>query len=244
MNVFGEAMSNGQGSLLLLWDIDGTLLSSDGAGRAAMAKAFLELFGVADALDGLELAGRTDEAILLEALEHAGRRASKDDLDRFKNRYYGLLQDELVSSRRSPRALPGVLEILETLKYRPRYVSGLLTGNWEISGYIKLSAVELDDQFGFGAFGGDAPTREDLLPLALERASELTGSIFPVARTVVIGDTPRDIAVAKVHGAKSVGVATGIHSLEELRKAGPHCVAKTMADPRILETLTIWLDGE
>jgi phosphoglycolate phosphatase-like HAD superfamily hydrolase len=241
-DVTTKAVENDQQPLLLLWDIDGTLLSSDGAGRGAMARAFLELFGVPRALDGLELAGRTDEAILLEAVGQTGVQASQKQLECFRNRYYDLLQDELSSPDRSPRALPGVLHVLETLKAERRYVSGLLTGNWKTSGYIKLSAVGLAEQFTFGAFGGEASTREDLLPLALERARKVAGSAIPANRAVVIGDTPRDIAVAKAHGAKSIGVATGVHSCEELRMADSDCVLENMTHLRVLETLSLWLE--
>jgi phosphoglycolate phosphatase-like HAD superfamily hydrolase len=237
------AARNGQKPFLLLWDIDGTLLSSDGAGRGAMTRAFRELFGVAQALDGLELAGRTDEAILLEAIAAAAVDASNDDLSRFRNLYYDFLREELSSPKRSPHALPGIVDLLKLLSREPRFVSGLLTGNWETSGYIKLSSVGLDEEFLFGAFGGEASAREDLLPLALERARELTGSDITAVRTVVIGDTPRDIAVANAHGAKSIGVATGIHSLEELSGARSDCVVQTMADPSVMRMLTLWLDG-
>jgi phosphoglycolate phosphatase len=241
-NMTKAAFDSAQNPLLLLWDIDGTLLSSDGAGRGAMARAFLELFGVPNALDGLELAGRTDEAILLEAVRLAGVDASTEDLGQFRDRYYDFLREELSSPRRSPRALPGIIDIFKTLNMQPRYVSALLTGNWKTSGYFKLSSVGLAEQFPFGAFGGDASTREGLLPLALERAKDAIGSVIPACRAVVIGDTPRDIAVAKAHGAKSIGVATGIHSLEELAAAKPDRAVKTMVDPLVLTTLALWLD--
>ena len=242
MHMVTEAIQYGQQPLLLLWDIDGTLLSSDGAGRGAMARAFLDLFGVPNALDGLELAGRTDEALLLEAVRLAGVVPSTDDLAQFRNRYYDFLREELSSPRRSPRALPGIIDVFKALSMQPRYVSALLTGNWETSGYLKLSSVGLAEQFTFGAFGGEASTREGLLPLALERAEAITGSAIPASRAVVIGDTPRDIAVARTHGAKSLGVATGVHSREELRVAHPDYVVETMEDPRVLRTFGRWLD--
>ncbi len=216
-----EGSVNAAVPLLLLWDIDGTLLSSDGAGRWAMEQAFRELWGVEEALAGIELAGRTDEAILEDAARAAGLRLSDRDREVFRRRYARVLEEELRGGRRKPCALPGVTSVLEALDGDGRFVSGLLTGNWRESGFIKLAAVGLDRWFAFGAFAEDAPTREALLPVALDRASALWGLRLPARRAVVIGDTPRDVSVAKACGARSVAVATGPHGVEALDRCGP-----------------------
>jgi phosphoglycolate phosphatase-like HAD superfamily hydrolase len=226
--------------LVVLWDIDGTLLSSDGAGRWAMEQAFSELFGVDSALSDIELAGRTDEAILLDAARSAAVTLGDDDRAEFMARYAGILKDELASGRRAPRALPGVEPLLSTLASDPRFTSGLLTGNWRHSAYIKLAAVGLASWFPFGAFAGDAHAREDLLPIALERAEWLSGARVPACRAAIVGDTPRDVRVATTHGARCIAVATGPHTADELSRTGADLVVDDLTDRRVMAALAEW----
>lgn len=226
--------------LALLWDIDGTLLSSDGAGRWAMETTFRELFGVDSALQEVELAGRTDEVILLDAARGASRILTEDDRARFRAHYTRLLAHELASERRRPCALPGVERLLGVLEGDARFVSGLLTGNWRASGMVKLESVGMASWFSFGAFAEDAVTREDLLPVALRRAGVFTGLAIPECRAAIIGDTPRDVAVAVAHGARCIAVATGPHPREELARTGADLVVDAMTDPRVIEALAEW----
>lgn len=230
--------------LALLWDIDGTLLSSDGAGRCAMELTFSELFGVDSALRAIELAGRTDEAILLDAAFRASRVLTDADRARFRAHYARLLASELASDRRQPQALPGVRGLLAALVDDSRFTSGLLTGNWRASGLIKLESVGLSSWFSYGAFADDSAKREDLLPIALGRAGALAGVAIPSFRAAIIGDTPRDVAVALAHGTRCIAVATGPHSRDELAGTGADLVVDDMTDPRIMATLAEWYDGD
>lgn len=235
---------NAAGPLVVLWDIDGTLLSSDGAGRWAMEQSFRDLFGVRCALRDTELAGRTDEVILMDSARAAGLTMTSDDQAAFRSHYARLLEAELTCGWRTPLALPGVVPLLAALADDFRFISGLLTGNWQHSAYIKLASVGLADWFSFGAFAGDAPTREDLLPVALRHASQHTGTTAAPHRAVIIGDTPRDVSVARAHGAHSIGVATGPHTSEELNQAGADVVVDDLTDPRVMTVLADWHAAE
>ena len=145
------------------------------------------------------------------------------------------------SSTRRPEPLPGIPSLLRSLDEDERYLCALLTGNWETSAYIKLGSIGLGKWFSFGAFAGEAPSREDLLPIALKRAQEYSGhNTFSPTQVAVIGDTPRDVAVARAHGAKSVAVATGIHSYGDLEAASPDLLLEDLAGSEIKETLAIW----
>ena len=203
------------GLWLILWDIDGTLMSSDGAGRASMEFVFQQIYGIRHALENIELAGRTDAAILLDLFRCNGIPPRSETLDEFRTRYFHRLR-RIISLHHSPVALPGILEILMRLESDARYITGLLTGNWRTSAFIKLRSVGLDGRFRIGAFAEDAPTRPELLPVALNRFRENGHSGVSYRNTVVIGDTPHDIAVAKAYGARSVAVATGIHHADSL----------------------------
>lgn len=226
--------------LVVLWDIDGTLMLSDGAGQWSMEQAFMELFGVPHALRGIPQAGHTDEAIFAAACQAAGLSLTEAQKDLFRQTYGRILREVLASGRRSPRALPGVTELLERLTQDPRFLNGLLTGNWRETGVVKLASVGLDGWFAFGAFGDDAQTREDLLPVALRRAAALTGLALPAHRAVVVGDTPRDVAVALAHGAFSIGVATGPYSRDELARAGATLAVQDLTDPAVRTALASW----
>lgn len=228
--------------LVILWDIDGTLLSSDGAGKFAMEQTFRDLFGVHAALREVELAGRTDEAILEDAAAVAGLTLSAGEAESFRTHYARVLADELASPRRAPRALPGVEHLLATLDSDRRFVSGLLTGNWRDSARIKLASVGLGSRFAFGAFAGDAPAREGLLPVALERASRCVGRKVPAHRAIIVGDTPRDVSVATAHGARAIAVATGPHSFRELAATRADLVVEDLGDPAVMTNLSLWSD--
>ncbi len=199
---------------LLLFDIDGTLVNTHGAGLRAMNRAFEFLYGHTSILDGIVLAGRTDVLILMDAFRKSGSEFSFADVDRFKRIYFEMLIEELETGQN--HLLPGVDELLSELHATENVSLALLTGNWQHSGRLKIHPFGLNDYFPFGAFADDAVERTDLVPVAVERFERLNNHSVHPRDVLVIGDTPSDILCAKPHGAISVAVATGMYSCEEL----------------------------
>ena len=206
--------------LLLLWDIDGTLLQRASTEHAdAMRRALIDVHGSLE-LDGhqVEAAGRTDGAIARDLLLAAGLAgpaidSRADDVVTAACALY----DELCPADLSPRLAPGVADVLPRLAARPdAFRFSLVTGNFERIARLKLARAGIGDWFpeGQGAFGSDAEDRELLPPIARARAGD-----WPRERTVVIGDTPRDIACARADGLRVIAVATGPFAVEALADA-------------------------
>ncbi|HEX7087522.1 MAG TPA: HAD family hydrolase [Vicinamibacterales bacterium] len=231
---------------LLLFDIDGTLILTGGAGIRAMNRAFQEVFGVPDALDGIEVAGRTDSSILADAMARHGVAQEAGATSAFRERYLACLQAEVPRTPPGPGigVLPGVSALLESLRPVQTAFLGLLTGNYADAAEVKLSHFGLWDYFRCGAFGDDHPDRNHLVPVALDRARAC--GLPPhvgTSRVVVIGDTPRDVACAHAHGARCLAVATGIHDAAALARAGADLVLDDLSDtPRALDALRALLD--
>ncbi len=224
---------------LLLFDIDGTLIHSDGAGVRAMNAAFEQLYGIADAFQGFSMAGRTDTSILAEAFEKYHLPMDAEHETVFKARYAELLPSELERPSQKRRLMPGVALLLEALKQRDNVYLGLLTGNWEVSGRIKLLHFGLNDYFPFGAFADDSPCRDRLLPFALQRCKAMFGCDVEKENIFVIGDTPSDILCAKPHGVRTVAVAAAGHSLDDLRNYNPDYLLPDLSDTEtVLRILT------
>jgi phosphoglycolate phosphatase-like HAD superfamily hydrolase len=216
----------------VLFDIDGTLISSAGAGRRALDRAFEQLFGIRGAFASIELAGRTDLLIVRDALR-AHRIVERDhDWTRFWDCYAEALAVEMRRDHPGRQVFPGVVSLLETLAARSDRGMALLTGNVRASARLKLERFDLWRYFGCGAFGDDAPDRNGLVPIALERISRHGYPRVPASRIVVIGDTPHDVACAAAAGARSLAVATGGSSVEQLHAAGADVVFETLADTR------------
>ena len=220
---------------LLLFDIDGTLLRSEGLGRRALDRALLERYGWADATEGVSFLGATDPGILSDVFARFGRSPAEARAEQAAlfDHYARLLAEEALVSGSRCRVLPGVLPLLEHLVGRGDCVVGLLTGNTREGARIKLEVTGLARFFALGAYGEDADTREALLPVARSRARELGWGHDDPRRIVVIGDTPRDVAVARAHGARAVAVATGWSSHEELAACEPDAL---LADLGSLES--------
>jgi phosphoglycolate phosphatase len=215
---------------LLLFDVDGTLLSSGPASRAAFASALIDVFGTSGDLSNYAFEGKLDPIIVGELMREAGV-----DNEVFVERlpwalalYLDRLEDALAVER--PRLKPGVPELLERVAASPVAVSALLTGNVERGARIKLSAAGIWHRFLFGVFGDEAPRREKLGPLALFRAKERTGISFDGRDCVVVGDSPNDVACGKAIGARVVAVATGKTTAERLRDAGADVVFADFRD--------------
>lgn len=222
---------------LLLFDIDGTLVLTGGAGKRAMNRVFLELYGIGDILDDITLSGRTDDRIMMDAYEKAGLEFSYAELARFKQRYFELIHEELAVPHNGKRLMPGVADLLQKLRERRHVHLGLLTGNWEQGGRAKIGHFGLNDYFAFGAFADDSAIRSELVPVARERFTMMTGHTPDAREVFVIGDTPADIECAKPHGVVSVAVAAAGHSLDDLRPFAPDYLLPDLTDDRALDIL-------
>lgn len=216
---------------LILFDIDGTLLWTDGAGRRAVGRAFESVMGRAPSLDGFRFDGKTDRQIVHELLDLHGDPAAEDvaRVGVVCERYVALLEQELGVSPDRVELLPGVLPLLAALERQPEVVLGLLTGNVREGASLKLRAAGLDiARFPIGAFGSDAVRRAELPGFAMRRAAARFG-VAPDPRSVaVVGDTPADVACGLGAGARTVAVATGAYDVATLHEAGAHHVFATL----------------
>lgn len=213
---------------LLLWDIDGTLIQSGGAGERALAAALREEFGISGTLEDIELAGRTDQWIARRILAKFTVSETSENITRYLDGYLRALPRELVNP--GAKILPGVRELLLQLAARKDIAQGLLTGNLRRGAEIKLGHHQIWAHFEFGAFADDAELRNELGPHAVRRANQHHSVQFSPDRVFVIGDTPHDIACGKAIGAQTVGVATGGFSVAELEACGPTAVLSDLSD--------------
>ena len=221
---------------VVLFDIDGTLVLTGGAGGRAMTRAFADLFGVADAFRDIPMPGRTDAWILADAATAHG--VPHSSLDRFHDVYLRHLAAELEKPAARKAVMPGIRPLLDRLAVRDDVFLALLTGNYQEAARAKLEHFDLWKYFRCGAFGDAAPDRNGLLPKAIER---VRGCGLPHAApgdAVVVGDTPLDVACAAAGGARSIAVATGAYSAEALRNAGADVVFEDLSDTN---TVIRWL---
>ncbi len=204
---------------LLLFDIDGTLIDSAGAGMRALKDVLQEQFGISDDLRGIEIAGRTDSGIVHQILRKQEIAVSDENVAVFLDLYAKFLGREL--PLRKGALLPGVEELLSRLQGRSQNVLALLTGNIERGAKLKLEHYGIWDFFEFGAFADDHHDRNELGPFAQRRAREKHATDFPAEAIDVIGDTPHDIACGKAMGARTIAVATGSFSRAQLAEHQP-----------------------
>jgi phosphoglycolate phosphatase len=221
---------------LLLFDIDGTLIHSGGAGVHALKSAFTERFGIIDDLHDIEIAGMTDSGIVVSILNKHKIPATNENVSAFLDSYVHFLSLEL--PRRTGKLLPGVLELLEKLKSRPHLVLALLTGNVSRGAQLKLEHYGVWHFFEFGAFADDHHDRNRLGTVARARAKQKHGRQFSASEIDVIGDTPRDIACGKAFGARTIAVATGRWRRDQLAKYRPDFLIDDLSDVQgIIDTL-------
>ncbi|HEV2842314.1 MAG TPA: HAD hydrolase-like protein [Chthoniobacterales bacterium] len=208
-------MTTGQ-KRLLLWDIDGTLISTGAAGNRAIERATVQRFG--GDLEGVEIAGRTDCGIAHQILTKFGEPITEESVKSLLDLYLELLALELPRSQ--GKVLPGVLPLLQRAEGRPDITLGLLTGNLRRGAQLKLEHYQLWHFFAFGAFADDHHDRNELGAFALTRARE-GGEEFLPAQVDVIGDTGHDIACGKAFGARTIAIATGSWPRERLAACAP-----------------------
>jgi phosphoglycolate phosphatase-like HAD superfamily hydrolase len=218
---------------LLLWDIDGTLVHMDRAGERSLLLLIRELYG-RDLGEHLPVAlqGRTDTSIARDLLAYLGVAVTPEEERRFCDAYIALLPRTLPAGK--ARILAGIREALDAVHAHPDIHQALLTGNLREGARLKLSHLGIWHYFEFGAFADDSHIRDELGPFALARAKEKLGIEFPLERVYIIGDTPHDIACGKAIGAKTIAVATGSYSVEQLAALNPTHTFKDLSDTQAL----------
>lgn len=216
-------------TLAVLFDIDGTLISSGGAGSVAWREAFEDLYGIPADIGKFTDAGMTDPQVGRLTFEAVlGRKPTAAELARVLAQRQRHLPAAVAASE-GYRVLPGVRERLTQL-HDDGYLLGLTTGGTEAAGHIKLARGDLNHFFSFGGYGSDSEDRTELTKRAIERAGTVLGEPVDPGRVAVVGDTPLDIEAAHAAGARGIGVATGHYSVEQLRETGADAVLETLEE--------------
>jgi phosphoglycolate phosphatase-like HAD superfamily hydrolase len=217
---------------LILFDIDGTIHWTSGAGRRAMEGALHEFFG-ATGPASYRYDGKTDIQIVRESMREAGIADAEIDarIDGVMASYLERLVVELAAPNTKMKRYDGVMELLDALEQRADRILGLLTGNIVDGATHKLRAVGVEpERFRLGAYGSDHEHRHELPAIAVRRAEESLGHVIPGHRVVIIGDTPADIHCGRPIGARAIGVATGHYTVDDLRAHDPAAVFADLAD--------------
>ena len=221
---------------LILFDIDGTLLTSGGAGERALRLGLKDRFGIDDDLKDIEIAGRTDSGIARQLMRKHQLPETAENFTRFYDGYLHFLPTMLPET--NGRLLPGVIPLLDALKARPDVVLGLLTGNLERGAEIKLTHYGVWHYFEFGAYADDHHDRNELGRFACARAAEKHGREFATDHIYVLGDTPHDIACARAFGARAIAIATGSFTVQQLAESQADAIFEDLSDlPRVLSAL-------
>lgn len=216
---------------LVCFDIDGTLIWTDGAGRRAIHRALLEVLGTAGPIAEFRFDGRTDGEIVIRLAEAAGLATDPALVDRVLARYVENLAAELARPGHATKVYPGVREALDALESHDRAVLGLLTGNVVHGARLKLRSAGIEpDRFAVGAFGSDSHVRTELPAVVQRRARETTGREFAGADVIIVGDTPADMLCGQGIGARAIGVATAAYGVDELLAAGAHAAFPDLRD--------------
>ena len=221
---------------LVLFDIDGTLLSTEGAARDAFHEALLEVYGTAGPIETHSFAGKTDPQIARELLSAAGLPDPSIDagMPGLWTGYLSRLERALTNGAR-PRVMPGVVELLERLDaMQDRVTVALLTGNIVQGARIKLDAAGLWRHFRFGAYGSDSERRDELPAIAVARARDVGGHRFAGGDVIVLGDTPSDVSCGRGIGCRAAAVATGPFDGAALHAAGADVVWDTLEDTDVV----------
>jgi len=228
---------------LVLFDIDGTLLLSAGAGRRAILTALAAELAGCDRVDTVRFDGKTDPQILCELLEATGRSGEPEQaqLHELCLRYLAHLEVELQRADHRTTVMPGVRALLDRLEAEPGVVLGLLTGNLREGAVLKLRSGGIaPERFVVGAYGSDSRHRPELPPIAAERARPHFGRVPSGDEVVIIGDTPADVTCGSGIGARAVAVATGSYAAGALQEAGAYAVFEDLSDTRRALDAILW----
>lgn len=220
---------------VVLFDVDGTLIDTGGAGGRSWNHAFERTFGVAGDIRRFSEVGMTDPVVARVTFRGTlGREPNEEELAKLMMAYVLRLPDEVRSSA-AYRVMPGVVDLLRRLSMTGALL-GLVSGNMEGAARIKIERGDLNRYFLFGGYGSDSSDRPDLTRSAMRRAATLHGHELDRAKVYVVGDTPRDVEAAMQAGAVSVGVATGAYAMDQLAAAGAHHVLANLEGPFPAET--------
>lgn len=214
-------------SYLLIWDIDGTLIQSGGLGRRGMDRAFLELYGISNGFDGIEMAGMLDAVLLKKAYELHG--IKQQDSKKYFEAYCKFLKIE-IDKLNTPIYAPGIPELLELLHQKDNFYNVLATGNVEEAARLKLDVHNLYRFFPCGGFGELDVERWQIIQEAVHASQDLFNIHFEKNNIFVIGDTPRDIISGKKLGVRTVGIATGNYTVDQLAECGADYFFKDLSD--------------
>jgi phosphoglycolate phosphatase-like HAD superfamily hydrolase len=216
--------------LLYLFDIDGTILLTGGAGTRAINEIFAERYGLDDAMRDVSPGGKTDPIIFGEIFaRRLGRAPEPGEIEELIEIYVPLLEREIPRSDRF-RTMPAAIETVRHFAELAGIALGVATGNVQAAARAKLRHIDLWDCFGFGGFGDDSADRAELVAVAIERGRAHAGRDFAGDQVVIVGDTVRDIVAAHACGARAVGVPTGSTDRETLERAGADAVIDTLAE--------------
>lgn len=219
---------------LVLFDIDGTLIRTGGAGVEAFARAFAEVFGTRGDVKRVRFAGRTDVSLVRELMHLSGVPATEENFRRFFDAYVAHLRELMRGCRGA--ICPGVVEFIAQLRaLSPPPLIGLLTGNIRAGAEIKLRHFQLWDWFHVGAFADDHEDRNQIAVVARERGSRALRELLRGEQILVVGDTAHDIRCARAIGARVLAVATGGHSIEELRAHRPDWLVRDLREISVQE---------
>lgn len=224
-------------SKLVLFDLDGTLLSTQGAGMRAMARAGASLFGDGFHFEGISAAGGLDPMLFAAAAIRCGVECDDEAHARFAEAYFITLEQELTIAARDGRVrvLPGVVDLLAQMHAHAGVTLGLLTGNYGRTAELKLRAGGIDPaQFVVRSFGDEAPDRPGLVPVAMRRYAQLHGRAIEPRDVVLIGDTPKDVEAARTHGCIALAVATGPFSVQQLLASGADAAVEDLSEAAVL----------
>jgi len=216
---------------LIFFDIDGTLINTNGVGGRAMLSALEATFGKRFERKNVSFAGRTDRAIIQDLI--IANNVFVPDLEEAFHDIFSIFPEHLTLAAKiaKPLVLPGIQDLLAALRKLPSIGMGLVTGNIMTGAHTKLRLANIQPgQFRFGAFGSDFSDRNDLPPLALSRAAHYFGVSFQPTEALIIGDTPADIECAKMNGIPALAVGTGWHSMETLAENNPEYLLPDLSD--------------
>ena len=221
---------------VVLFDVDGTLITTGGTGRKALERAFERVHGRSDACEHFSFAGMTDRAIFREGLRAIGAEGADREIDTLLESYLAHLAEEVA---RAPvyRVHDGIVAALDALAPLDHVALGLGTGNVEAGARTKLSRVGLNHYFAFGGYGCDAEPRAELIRAGALRGAERLGVSLDACRLVIVGDTPKDVTAAHANGGECVAVATGGVPIEALIEAGADVVYRDLTDSGALAAL-------